>query len=199
MRKVQKTSKAINRKGGSRLGKTEVMQVRFDPRLRFSIELAAKSQNRSISSFLEWSAEKNLNDINISHYITPSFFTDKGQHPPSTLPMLITELWNIDEVIRFVHLSQAAPQLLSADEALVWEFICNEPLFWLPSSKLNKREPYIALIRAIWDEFQDLEDFDREKLIKQVGVLCDPAKIDKFEQLKKLWDELYPPVNDYYD
>jgi hypothetical protein len=44
--------------GGSKLFRTELVSVRIDPKLRFAVELAARKQRRTASSFVEWAIEE---------------------------------------------------------------------------------------------------------------------------------------------
>lgn len=191
----QKLRSNLRKKKVVKQNRTEIVQVRLNPRLRFSAELAAKAQKRSMSSFLEWSLECNLANVPLKNLVNQSLMIDKGYDLPIYLSDLVEAVWDSDEVIRFVRLAQAAPLLLSDDERRAWEFIRDEPLFWRRSSKSNKRIPFAKLIRAMWDDLQnlELEEFDYDKLKKQVLVLSDQDKKDQLNQLKILLDELYPP------
>lgn len=45
------------KKRGSKLNKSETVQVRFDPILKMAAELAAARERRSLSSYIEWAVE----------------------------------------------------------------------------------------------------------------------------------------------
>jgi len=46
--------------GGSKLARTEIVQVRLDPKLRFAAELASKKHRKTLSSFIEWCVSESI-------------------------------------------------------------------------------------------------------------------------------------------
>ena len=52
-------------KRGSKLNKSEVVQVRLDPILKMAVELAAAKERRTLSSYIEWSVEKTVKKVTV--------------------------------------------------------------------------------------------------------------------------------------
>ena len=194
----------INKKKGGKLSRTEVVQVRLSARLRYGTEIAARAKKRTLSSLIEWSVENSLNDINVSQLVDKKLFTDKGKSPPQVLPELLSAVWHIDEAVRFTRLARAAPLLLSSEEELIWDFICNEPLFWKDPPRTSMRRPFTKLISAMWGELQDYvysESFDKSKLIEHAKQVLDPSRQAKLDQIQQLWNDVWTDTdnNDFGD
>jgi hypothetical protein len=102
--------------GGSKLSRTQTVTVRFDPKLRYLAELAARKQRRTVSSFIEWAVEQSLHQIYLED---PSSYNVEGQ----TLSGNAEELWDVDDSERFIKLALFYPQLLTHEEQLVWRAI----------------------------------------------------------------------------
>jgi len=94
------------RKGEKGAARTEVVAVRFDPRTRFGLELAARAQRRSISNYIEWSVEQSFKTVNLE--------TSSGQQ--ESVDQALHALWNISEPVRLVRLKSVFPHLLTFDE-----------------------------------------------------------------------------------
>lgn len=180
-------------KTGSRLKRTEILQVRFDAKLRFGAELAAKAQKRTLSSFVEWSVEQALSDLPIHHLV---------DHPellqPFTLSDLVKHLWHPDEVVRWVRLAQTAPLLLPPDQEIIWKTVSEEPCFWKLNASTGQREPFIALIKLLWEELQLIDeehavDADFKATLKaHILALADQASEEKLAAFQHSFDALWP-------
>lgn len=197
-RDTRSNATKINKQKGGKLSRTEVVQVRLSARLRYGTEIAARANKRTLSSLIEWSVENSLEDIEISHLIDKKLFRDGGKSPPQVLPELLKVVWHIDEAVRFTRLARAAPLLLSTEEELIWDFICDEPLFWKDPPDTIMRRPFTKLICAMWSELQDYvysESFDRSELMRQAKQLSDPSQQAKLDQIQKLWDEVWADVD----
>ena len=147
----------LKKKGGSKLNRTELVQVRIDARLRFLAEIASKAQIRTLSSFIESSMEKQLHEVSITHLISNTDFFEKNEAGQITVTEFGKKTWDTDNLIRFIRLAQNAPIFLTADEQEIWDAICNQPCFWIHSPTSNERVPFIKLIRSMWDELELVE------------------------------------------
>lgn len=147
----------LKKKGGSKLNRTELVQVRIDARLRFLAEIASKAQIRTLSSFIESSMEKQLHEVSITHLISNTDFFEKNEAGQITVTEFGKKIWDTDNLIRFIRLAQNAPIFLTADEQEIWDAICNQPCFWIHSPTSNERVPFIKLIRSMWDELELVE------------------------------------------
>ncbi|MGH8593007.1 MAG: hypothetical protein ACREV3_03880, partial [Gammaproteobacteria bacterium] len=54
-----------NKRSGSKLVRTEVVQVRLDPQMRWGAELAARVPRQPVSSFCEWAVGKTLEQVRV--------------------------------------------------------------------------------------------------------------------------------------
>jgi hypothetical protein len=174
--------------GGSKLSRTEVVTVRLDPKLRFSAELAAREQNRTLSSFIEWSVQNSLKQV-VATY-------KKDGTPKNYIPDVVEEVWSSDEVTRFLYLAMSYPSLLAYDEIELWDLINKHKVFWGADYEYDHvqdfpyataRYPNTELIEEFWPMLKRVvngeisEDELKSKL---------PSKIDLIRNaLKKMIEE----------
>lgn len=138
--------------GGSKLSRTQTVTVRFDPKLRYLAELAARKQRRTVSSFIEWAVEESLSRIYLSG--------DSGR--PVMLSDESNSLWDVDEAERFARLAISYPDLLTHDEQILWKLIGDTELLNLgrkdysPTGQWdenNLRTLVYPEIRKNWEAF----------------------------------------------
>lgn len=141
---------AAKSKGGGKLNKSQIVTLRLDPRLRYLTDLAARTQRRTTSGFIEWAIERALLEV----VLRPSEGTGE---PPITLVDDSTLLWDVDEPDRFVKLAIYYPNLLTHDEQVLWKLISENTPLWTRIRKSNG-SPYIAdgsmnykMLREHWD------------------------------------------------
>jgi hypothetical protein len=82
--------------------------VRLDPRLRYLVELAARKQRRSVSTFIDSALRDSLKRMSL---------VEDG---PS-LAEEAASLWDVDAAVRFARLAEAHPDLLTYDEQVEWK------------------------------------------------------------------------------
>lgn len=99
--KLMRTTK--KRKAGPKFGKTENVQVRLDPRLKWTAELGARVHRQPLSSFLEWCLVHALPDV----------VTSRGD----TVWALGEATWHIDPDERVKRLAKKCPELLTYPES----------------------------------------------------------------------------------
>jgi hypothetical protein len=144
--------------------RTEVTTVRFDPRLRYLAELAAKVQRRTFSSFIEWAVEEALKNVQIKAGDNPYGDNDEplygdgpgavvaGRKTASVLDYSIAarshELWDVDEADRFVKLATKFPHLLDYEQQQLWKRILESSLSQTKEGKLD-----VKLVRKHWAKF----------------------------------------------
>jgi hypothetical protein len=127
-----------------RQARSEFATLRLDQRLLYSIELAARKQRRTISSYLEWAAEQSLDRIRLA----------ESGGPSHSIADEMSELWAVDEVERFVKLASRHPDLLNHHEQILWRLIRESQYVWPRTgdeqafANLN-----IGKLRAHWDQF----------------------------------------------
>jgi len=103
---------------GGKLSRSETVTVRFDPKLRYMAELAARKHRRTLSSFVEWAVEQGLDRVCLN------------DETGITLGHMIGKLWDIDEADRLVKLALRYPELLTHDEQLIWKLIKDNGYLW---------------------------------------------------------------------
>lgn len=178
------------KKGAGTLGKTEVLQFRLDPKSRFSMELAARYQKRTLSSAFDIAVESYIQSFRLktANDRIVSFTLDSDTERPLTA--LVDKLWDESEAVRLINTAQLAPELLSPEEKLIWRVITNQPLFWRSVPNSKQMEPFIALIERMWvqiKEAQTPEELDVQLLSKVFTELNHAANPEK---LKVLLDAL---------
>ena len=109
---------------GSKLGRTETVSIRLDPRLNYLCELAARSQRRTKSSFIEATLAEQIQTMVINKW-RGSDFDD-----PNTFGERADMLWHVRESQRLVSLGIIAPELLTFEEQHIWSLIEENGHFW---------------------------------------------------------------------
>lgn len=107
---------------GSRLGRTETVSIRLDPRLNYLCELAARSQRRTKSSFIEATIADRIDALPFRNWAD----TDN----PTPIGERASYLWHVRESQRLSSLALIAPHLLTFGEQEIWELIRETGYFW---------------------------------------------------------------------
>jgi hypothetical protein len=145
--------------------RTAVTTIRFDQRLRYLAEIAARVQRRSFTSFIEWAVEEALNQVQVKAGGNP--YGDNGEpgydDPRSgeyvaqrkeafdamySVAARAHELWDVDEADRFVKLATKFPHLLDPEEDRLWKHINESPL-----SKTKNGALDVKMVRKHWAKF----------------------------------------------
>jgi hypothetical protein len=111
--------------GGGKLTRSETVTVRFDPRLRYLLELAARRQRRTVSSFIEWAVEESF-----SHVIIKEGFDEREGNYSVSVAEAASRLWDVDEADRFVKLAFIYPDMLTHEEQILWKLIRRTGSLW---------------------------------------------------------------------
>ena len=120
--------------GGGKLNRTQTVTLRMDPKLRYLTDLAARTQRRTTSGFIEWAIERALKEVDLDY-----------DNPNSTsIADEASKLWDVDEPDRFVKLAINYPNLLNHDEQVLWKLITSNLAFWNVSDKHDSNRPFIA-------------------------------------------------------
>ncbi len=132
---------------GSKLGRTETVSIRLDPRLNYLCELAARSQRRTKSSFIEATLAEHIQTQVINKW------RDTGQDQPDTFGDQADVLWHVRESQRLVSLGIIAPELMTFEEQHIWALIEENGYFWRGRWKGN-----------VWDYQVSLDDIIRDRI-----------------------------------
>jgi len=99
-------------KRGSKLNKSETVQVRFDPVLKMAAELAAGKERRSLSSLIEWAVEMAAKQVVIK---------ENHEGNQVTAWQVAQECWQSDPIQRIRALANHYPDLLTIRERKIIE------------------------------------------------------------------------------
>lgn len=128
--------------GGGKLARSEVVTVRFDPRVRFALELASRVQRRTVSSLIEWAVDRTLREVKTQ--------APDGRETP--ISQLLSQIWDVDEADRFLNLALTAPELLTFEEQRIWKHIHKF------KSELWKNDtPDRGAIRRNWEKIKKFQ------------------------------------------
>lgn len=149
----------IKKGAGGKLQRSEVVQTRMSPRLRFLAEIMARHQHRSLSSLIE-----QLIDQAAENYIIPIAVMEKPPLPHTLfperhyqtmpLPSVAGQLWSLEPSQRFAALAFFLPDLLTHEEERLWFVLKKIRFFWLHFEvKLTTREGkhVNSALRPIYD------------------------------------------------
>lgn len=104
-------TKVKSKGNGGTLTRSETVTVRFDPKLRYLAELAARSHRRTLSSWIEWAVKNAIDEELLS-----ASEVDSERH---TLGSAAKFLWDVDESVRLAQLAQHYPSLLTFEEQVI--------------------------------------------------------------------------------
>lgn len=182
------------RGGGGKLARTENVQVRLDPKLRYAAELAAGKERRTLSSFVEWAVERAVKEVSVTR--------DKEGNPVSAAEVT-DEVWGHYEADRLVGIATLYPELLTHKEQVIWEVIQQEEPLWKTGS-LDR-----SLLRTCWGSILNLAENDNfidHRLIsifskgnlkeRNIVVMAlNNAFADTYEPYDKYPDNEFPILN----
>lgn len=175
MKKLKKIN-ARPRGGKSKLGRSVVVTMRLDERLRYLVDLAARKQRRTASSFLEWAAEKALDAVPLGD----------GKDKDHTVGGWASYLWNVDPIQRFITLGFEFRDLMTFEEQELWSLIQNNGYLWRGnynadgeyrwSTTVNHRgDLHVDRLKETWDKFKAVAEGK-----------ADPSTLPKWDKTKKV-------------
>ena len=124
--------------GGAKLSRSQTVTVRLDPQLRYMADLAARTQRRTLSSFIEWAIHRSLDDVSLR---------DSGGDTGKASD-LVEKLWDVDEADRFILLLRFNPDLLTHEEQILWKLIKESPEVW-SAEQTQYGAPYIEIEKGL--------------------------------------------------
>ena len=202
-----KMGKKIKKGAGGKLQRSEVVQTRMSPRLRFLAEIMARHQRRSLSSLIENLIENAADNYVIPVAVTKApkveeelFVERKYQKMP--LQTAAIQLWSLEPSKRFAAMAFFLPDLLTPEEERLWHAIKRTAYFWNHFEvKLvsKKGKPMGTELHCIFDFRGIAHERLREHWPSLNAILEDQASIQEvFEPIQAM--ELYVPVEkpDYY-
>ena len=165
-RASRKASQKTRRKRavGEGLARSESMpiSVRVDPETRYLIELAAQSQHRSMSGFIESLIHDALDKIEIGEQPLRNIQGEfDGSSAPIKLRHAARDLWHPNEIERFLRLAWYYPDLLTYKQSSLWRVIEECDACWNGKAtqedgewRFDRTGPIPATIKTYWDRLQ---------------------------------------------
>jgi len=154
-------AKKTEKKGGGELNRTQTVTIRLDPKLRYLTDLAARSQRRTTSGFIEWAIETALKEVGVYSEIT---------RDSVSLSDIKDSLWDVDEPHRFLKLAIEFPNLLNHHEQVLWQ--CLAKVIIEDVNHFDEIEASdLYTFRTYWDELNVAADGDygdHDKLLKKI-------------------------------
>lgn len=180
----------IKKKGaGGKLNRSEILQARLNPKLRFTVELMARLERRTVSSFIEGLIEKAAKDSEIK--IIPrdqahgSFILPPNQPwVRTTVEKAVRQMWEPEEADRFVAFALCAPDLLSDYEEKLWTLIRTCEYFW-QHFQIDVKNEKGKVIGKRWLPVTEYSGVISEQLHKHWPLLNEIAAGNK--PASKLW------------
>lgn len=149
------------RNSGGKLNRSEIVSLRLDPRLRYLTDLAARTQRRTTSGFIEWAIGESLKKIELSY--------DSDTDVHFTLDSESEWLWDVDEADRFIKLAGSYPNLLTHVEQILYKLIIeNGFLFEYKGGALQTVEK--QKLRKYWNDLKSVvnEDMSLSDLLTKI-------------------------------
>lgn len=185
---------------GGKLSRSEIIQARLSPRMKFAAEIIARNERRTLSSLIETLFENAMQE----YWVDAE--DDLGEMCP--LSEVVHELWHSNEAIRFVKFAWYLPQLLQPDEENLWHKIKEIKYFWCCEEHVIKDENN-KIIRKSWEPIlheaalidshltqywpilqTDLQSNEltkiREKIGEKIGYLANEQEDDDHDDEKAL-------------
>ena len=124
----------------------DVFAIRFDQRIKYMADLAARKERRSLTNFVEWAMERALRDIDL--------FSDNHGHTVKA-GAAAKLLWDIQPAERLKKLHQHCPELLTYEEQHVLSVINDFRTAGHPGiGFFNGQEINWSLVKSCWGELK---------------------------------------------
>ena len=144
-----------------KLARSEIGHLRLDPELRYALELAARRHRLSFSSYLEQAAVESLQNIRLR----------KADGTVSSLAEQRQELWDADEVARFVKLGARFPDLINHREEVLWNLIKQNRYVCPDGSATSVNLPRL---HQTWERFVAVADGARRSILPDENGSWEP-------------------------
>lgn len=137
--------KPVNYGRGARLTRTDVLTVRIDPRLNYLLEIAARLERRTKSSFAESVLEEAVGRVLDQVGISKLRCETKGE--------LAALLWHPEPWCRLQILAERFPDAMTVEDQEIWTFLKEVDVFWVDATTRERRLDAL-LLRDIWPVVQ---------------------------------------------
>jgi hypothetical protein len=132
--------------------KSETISVRLNATVRYLVELAARKQRRTLSSYVAWAVEDSLCRVFISEEVDP-----RGNSIGKSISEVAMSLWDPEEPERLVRLALQYPELLTYHEQILWRLIRENRSLWKQSRADNSTQD-LSEADCIWERLHETWD-----------------------------------------
>ncbi len=164
--------------GGAKTSRSETVTVRLEPKLRYFAELAARKQRRTLSSFIEWTIQEELEKI----YLEEPSSSNYGEQG-TTVAASMHRLWDVDEEVRFIKLGLYFPDLMTHEDQILWKLIRENGALWRGSYYGLKQE---------WTWAVNEATLDFELLRQHWSTFLSVARGEKDRSVLPKWERISP-------
>jgi hypothetical protein len=132
--------------------KSETISVRLNATVRYLVELAARKQRRTLSSYVAWAVEDSLSRVFISEEVDPH-----GNSIGKSISEVAMSLWDPEAPERLVRLALQYPELLTYHEQILWRLIRENRSLWKQSRADNSTQD-LSEADCIWERLHETWD-----------------------------------------
>ena len=177
---------------GGKLNRSEIIQARLNPKLRFIAEIMARQQRRTLSSLIESLIEDAAESYKIPLMLSEKSQTDryllgKRKYQKISMKAAADLVWSLEEADRFAALALFFPDLLTPEEEELWGFIVYTPYFWAHFEINVESKSGKVLDKEFWplvDHHGLIREHLREHWPLLQAILNGEEQAEKLKQLK---------------
>lgn len=143
---------------GGKLSRSEIIQARLNPKLKFAAEIIANHERRTLSSLIETAMEVYAKTCRLNLEIN-------GIEEIIGFDDLLEKIWDPHAAIRYVKTGLINPNLLGLNSFYLWDFIKAIPYFWA-HYEVTYRNKKNKIMRKVWEPYEHTDGIISEHLIK---------------------------------
>lgn len=161
--------------GGGKLNRSEIIQARLDPKLHMAAEIMARSERRTLSSFIEHAIEQTAKNYKVKRNLffpwwseSPDLYCrDKiySESDKVTVEKAVQDIISDHEAIRFFKFASYFPDLLNKHEEEMFSKIIFTKYFWM-HYPVNSEDEKGNVIHKNWVQVDAIEGLVQENLFE---------------------------------
>lgn len=159
--------------GGGKLNRSEIIQARLDPKLHMAAEIMARSERRTLSSFIEKTIEQSARDTNVKRNLKflwwlenhEQYYVGKKTFDEVTVEEAVQDIADEHEAVRFVRFGMYFPELMNIDEKKMYHDIVYTCYFWA-HYPYRVEDNNGKFIKTEWSQADALEGLDKDNLLE---------------------------------
>ncbi len=159
--------------GGGKLNRSEIIQARLDPTVHMAAEIMARSERRTLSSFIEKTIECAARNNKVKRNLKflwwlenhEKYYVGKQTYDEVTVEKAVQDILAEHEAVRFVRFGTYFPELMNMEEKKTYWNIVYSCYFWAqyPYTVEDKNGKFL---KTEWGQVDALEGLDKDNLIE---------------------------------